>query len=195
MRGTHIFLTRSFSQTTLSQIASLYLLVIAGLLCLTSSASAFQSFHEFSQSRNNNHNVDVAASTVPATVKPDEDFDLHLEVKLSEGWHIYSLKPQSQDKTLATQIRFSESVFLAQTPWVEPEPVITLDGALDKVVKVHKDPVIRFRRNLVVPGHLKPGTYPILGHIEFRACDNKICALPRKIVFQTILRVQRTGNP
>ena len=94
----------------------------------------------------------------------------------------------SKGESLATQIRFEENVFQPEGEWMEPKPIITLDEALDQVVKVHEDSV-RFHRNLIVPGDLKPGTFTISGKIEFRACDNKICSLPREVDFQTQLRV------
>ena len=124
----------------------------------------------------------------PVVAKPGEDFDLHLSVKLSQGWHIYSLESQDRGEALATQIRLNENVFQAKGQWLEPKPTITLDGALNKVVKIHED-AVRFNRNLRVPGHIKPGIYSISGNIEFRACDNKICSLPKEVGFQTQFRV------
>lgn len=163
-------------------------LMVAALICSASSISAFQSFEEFSRSKNNKYNIDVTLFTDPAEAKPGEDFDLHLRVKLSPGWHIYSLESQDKDETLATQIRLNENVFQAKGQWLEPKPTITLDGALNKVVKIHED-AVRFSRNLMVPGHLKPETYSISGNIEFRACDNKICTLPREVGFKTQIRI------
>ncbi len=168
-------------------------LFLAVLVFGSPSVFAFQSFEEFSRSKNQNGNVTVTALTDPIGVAPGEAFDLHLLVKLSEGWHIYALEAQSQNETLATQIRYEENAFQPKGKWVEPKPVIALDGALDKVVKVHRGSP-QFRQNLIVPGDLKPGMYTISGNIEFRACDNKICSLPRKVGFQTQLRVSGDVN-
>lgn len=180
-----MFLTRPFQRSALRRLTGL---IVAALIFPAASTFAFQSFEEFSRSKNNISSIDVTPSTDPVEAKPGEDFNLHLWVKLSEGWHIYSLKSQGKDETLATQIRFNQNVFLPIGHWLEPQPVITLDGALDKVVKVHQD-AVQFRRNLRVPRHLKPGPYSISGTIEFRACDNKICSLPREVDFQTKFRV------
>ncbi len=188
-----MFLIRTFPRSALYPLAGLVVLISASLIFPASSTFAFQSFEEFSRSRKAISHIDVTPSTDPVEAKPGANFDLHLRMKLSEGWHIYSLESQGKDETLATQIRFNENVFEVKGHWIEPEPVITLDGAIDKVVKVHQD-AVRFSRNLKVPSHLKPGTYSISGAIEFRACDNKICSLPKKAGFQTQFRVLGNGE-
>jgi DsbC/DsbD-like thiol-disulfide interchange protein len=169
------------------------LLLLAVLVFSSPSVFAFQSFEEFSRSQNENANVTVTALTDPIGATPGKAFDLHLLVTVSEGWHIYALEAQGKNESLATQIRFEENVFQATGEWREPKPIIAMDGALDKVVKVHKDST-RFRRNLIVPGDLKPGTYTISGNVEFRSCDNKICSLPRKVGFKTRFQVSSDVN-
>lgn len=183
-----MFLIRPFQRSVLYLLVVLGVQIVVAWIFPASSAFAFQSFEEFSRSKNNISSIDVTPSTDPVEAKTGANFDLHLWVKMSKGWHIYSLESQGKDETLATQIRFSENVFPPIGHWMEPQPIITLDGAIDKVVKVHQD-AIRFSRNLKVPSHLKPGTYSISGAIEFRACDNKICSLPKEVDFQTKFRV------
>jgi len=186
-------LTDPFQRSFLCLLAGRGILLVALWVCSPSPALAFQSFDDFSQSRNDTGSVKATALTDPVWAKPGEAFDLYLLVKLSQGWHIYSLEAQSKGESLATQIRFEENVFQPEGEWMEPKPIITLDEALGKVVKVHMDSV-RFQRNLIVPGELKPGTYKISGKIEFRACDNKICSLPRSVGFQTQFHVSGDKN-
>lgn len=188
-----MFLTGPFQRSFFCLRAGGGLLLFALLVSGSTSVFAFQSFEEFSSSRNKISPVKVTALTDPSGAAPGKVFDLHLLVDVSEGWHIYALEAQSQGESLATQIHFEENTFQGTGEWMEPKPAIILDGALDKVVKVHRDSV-RFRRNLTVPGDLKPGTYTISGTVEFRACDNKICSLPREIAFQTTMQVSGDGN-
>jgi DsbC/DsbD-like thiol-disulfide interchange protein len=183
-----MFLIYFFQRSVLCLLA----VIVAFLFFSAASTFAFQSFEEFSRSKNNLSRINVTASTDPVEAKPGENFVMYLSVVLSEGWHIYSLEPQGKDESLATQIRFKENVFEMEGRWVEPEPIITLDGALDKVVKVHQK-AVRFSRKLRVPSYLKPGMYSVSGDIEFRACDNKLCSLPKEIGFQTQLRILRDG--
>jgi DsbC/DsbD-like thiol-disulfide interchange protein len=188
-----MFLTVPFHRSLFSILTGWRFLLVVGLIFSSSSVLAFQSLEEFSRSRNKVSPVNVTAIADPILVDSGKTFDLYLLVTLSEGWHIYSLEAQSQGESLATEIHFEENIFRATGKWVEPKPTIALDGALDKVVKVHTDSV-RFRRNLAVPGELSPGEYTISGRIEFRACDNKICTLPREVGFKTRFRVSAANN-
>ena len=179
-----MFLTGPFQRTLFFLLTRLRVVLVIGLVFSSSSALAFQSLEEFSRPRNKISPVNVTALAEPLEAVPGKAFDLYLLVTLSEGWHIYSLNAQSQGESLATEIHFDENVFQARGKWMEPRPTIALDEALDKVVKVHTDSV-RFRRNLRVPDDLSPGEYTISGRIEYRACDNKICSLPREVDFKT----------
>jgi len=161
---------------------------------LVPSLPAFQTFEEFSRSRNKLYNAEVWAMAEPVRAHPGGSFLLYLSVRLSPGWHIYSLDEKGGEESLATEIRFEENDFRANGPWVEPEPVITLDGALNKVVKVHEN-AVQFSQEQSVPGNLKPGNYFISGKIVFRACDNKICALPKETRFQTEIQITQAGEP
>jgi DsbC/DsbD-like thiol-disulfide interchange protein len=188
-----MLLTGPFQRFLFSALAGACVLLVASLFLLPSEASAFQSFDDFSQSRKEISPVQVTALTDPLGVKPGKSFDLYLLVNLSKGWHIYSLKAQSEGESLATEIHFDENAFRATDQWMEPNPTIALDGALDKVVEVHTNSV-RFRRSLQVPDDFSAGEYTISGRIEFRACDNKICTLPREVGFETRFRVSVEDN-
>jgi len=188
-----MLLTGPFQRSRFSVLAGWPVLLVASLFLLPSKAFSFQSFEDFSTSRKEISPVHVTALTDPLWVNPGKAFDLYLLVNLSKGWHIYSLKAQSEGESLATEIRFDENVFRAENKWMEPKPTIALDEALDKVVEVHTDSV-RFRRSLRVPDDLSPGEYTISGRIEFRACDNKICTLPREVGFKTRFRVSGDDN-
>ena len=183
-----MFLIRPLHRSNVFIRAGLSALIVAALFFPKFPASAFQSFEDFSRSKNIGSLLEVTTLTDPGRVQPGQDFDLHLDVRLREGWHIYSLQFQGNDETLATRIHFNENVFSAQGDWMEPQPAITLDGALNKVVKIHED-AVRFSRTLKVPNQFPSGTYPVSGSIEFRACDNKICSLPKEVGFQTRLQV------
>ncbi len=163
-------------------------LVIFIQFILTPGVFAFQSFEEFTQSKNKLYNVEVTAIAEPVQANSGEAFTVHLLVELSPGWHIYSLEEQGDDASLATRIYFEENPFQQGNPWKEPEPIITMDGALNKVVKIHKN-AVQFSQEQWVPESLIPGNYSISGKIAFRACDNRICSLPRETNFQTHVQI------
>ena len=85
-------------------------------------------------------------------------------------------------------MELSGGIFLAQGAWNETEAQIKLDGAVDRVLKVHQRQA-EFYIALKVPEHLAPGEYPLEGTFYYRACDNKICTLPKVLPFRLQVRV------
>ena len=155
---------------------------------MTGTTRAFQQFDSPFVHQQASHNVKILAISDLSQVKPGEFFNLYVRVELEKGWHIYSLEAQADGEDLATTIRTEENLFLGQGKWHEPDPEIILDQALDKVVKTHRGGV-EFRRTYLVNAGLKSGIYPIKGIILFRACDNKVCTLPKEIPFHTQMKV------
>jgi DsbC/DsbD-like thiol-disulfide interchange protein len=154
---------------------------------------AFQQFDSPFDYQQTNHDVRILAISDLSQAKTGESFNLYVRIELEKGWHIYSLEAQEGGENLATTIRTKENLFLGQGKWHEPDPEIILDQALDKVVKTHRGGV-EFRRTYLVNAGLKSGIYPINGIIRFRACDNKVCTLPKEIPFSTKMRVVSEKN-
>ena len=160
---------------------------------VASPASAFQSFEEFNQSRENLVNIGVEAIPEPARVGPGERFTLIVRVHLNEGWHIYSMRLQGKDKSITTRIRMEKNCFLPVGAWKETSPEIILDEVLEKVVNIHKIGA-EFSLEYEVPPALKQGKYPLGGTLVYRACDNRVCALPDSLKFQTDVWVKGSSN-
>jgi len=115
-------------------------------------------------------------------------------VELSAGWHIYSLYSKDVERQpLATKIFLNSSMFIPHGNWEEPTPVIAWDGALEKVVQTHQQ-LVEFRRWYSVIKPLDSGLYQISGSIVFRACNNKVCNLPKKISYETKVNVLSDKN-
>ena len=84
-------------------------------------------------------------------------------------------------------------MFVPHGLWEEPAPVIAWDGALEKVVRTHQQ-VVEFRRWYSPVESLDSGAYPIRGDVVFRACNNKVCNLPKKIAYVTKIDVLSEKN-
>ena len=84
-------------------------------------------------------------------------------------------------------------MFVAHGLWEEPAPVIAWDGALEKVLKTHQLVVV-FRRCYSLVELLDSGLYQIRGDVVFRACNNKVCNLPKKISYVTKIDVLSDKN-
>ncbi len=171
----------------------------SGLLVLfffAQSAAAFEPFEGFSRSQTQPVNIGLEAVSDPDPVRSGEPFKLFLLVTLSEGWHIYSLAMPEEDKELSTEIHLAETPFRSRGAWMEPSPQVAMDGALEKMVRIHIRSV-EFSRTYQVPESVKPGAYPLEGTLVYSACNNKICTLPRELPFKTTVRVVESdgSNP
>lgn len=131
--------------------------------------------------------VHITAFVDHDKLKPADHFRLNIVVSLDEGWHIYSLESQG-DTSLPTRIDLEIRGVLPTGDWQESSPTIVNDQILQRMVKVHLKRA-EFRRDFVVEPELGPGHYPINGVLQFRACDNRVCTLPRKIEFSTRISI------
>ena len=118
-----------------------------------------------------------------------EKFKLHLSILVEEGWHIYSLQPLQGSDSLATQILMDKNSFHSQSDWKGPDPVLIKDGALGKIVKGYKGH-IEFSKTYLVPDNIGTQVHSVAGNIIFRACNNRICTLPRKLPFRKKISVK-----
>jgi len=131
----------------------------------------------------------LTAIVDPESINPGDRFALYVKIELSEGWHIYSLHTKGvEEQPLATEISLNSGMFVAHGLWEEPAPAIAWDGALERIVKTHQQ-VVEFRRWYSVVESLGSGSYQIRGDVVFRACNNKVCNLPKKIFYETKIDV------
>lgn len=132
--------------------------------------------------------IKINVLTNKTFVSQGEKFKFHLSILIDEGWHIYSLKPFQGSESLTTQILMDKNNFQEQSKWKGPDPILIKDQALGKIVKGYKGH-IEFSKTYQVPISLAPQVYSLDGNLVFRACDNKICTLPRKFPFKTAIEV------
>ena len=156
-------------------------------------AEAIHSFQKFKKDSNPIH-FKLTAIVEPESIKLGERFVLYVKIELSEGWHIYSLYTKGVEKQpLATKIFLNSAMLIPHGQWEEPAPVIAWDGALEKVVQTHQQ-LVEFRRWYSVIKPLDSGLYQISGSVIFRACNNKVCNLPKKISYETKINVLSDKN-
>ena len=136
----------------------------------------------------------LTAIVDPESINPGDRFALYVKIELSEGWHIYSLHTNGvEEQPLATEISLNSGMFVAHGLWEEPAPAIAWDGALERIVKTHQQ-VVEFRRWYSPVESLDSGSYQIRGDVVFRACNNKVCNLPKKISYVTKIDILSDKN-
>ena len=157
---------------------------------LTSSiADAMPPFQKFNKNSDSLFSFKLNAIVDPEAIKPGDRFTLYLNLEISAGWHIYSLyAKENKEQSLTTKIILKSDVFIPSGLWEEPTPVIEWDGALEKIVKTHTQ-VVEFRRWYKTTEPISSGFHEIKGSIVIRACNNKVCNLPRKILYKTQIKV------
>ena len=169
----------------LSKWARFFLFVV---MFTASTVEAIPLFQKFKKDTDAIH-FKLKAIADPEGIKLGGRFVLYVKIELSEGWHIYSLYTKGvEEQSLATKISLNSGMFVAHGLWEEPAPVIAWDGALERIVKTHQQ-VVEFRRWYSVVESLGSGSYQIRGDVVFRACNNKVCNLPKKIFYETKINV------
>ena len=87
----------------------------------------------------------------------------------------------------------SEDVYVSIYDWKESNPEIVWDGALGRVVKTHQQ-MVEFSRRYSAVKLISSGSHKIRGNIVFRACNNKVCNLPKKISYGAKIDVLSDKN-
>ena len=171
--------------STLSKWGSLFLFIIMFAVPM---AEAIPSFQKFKKDSNPIH-FKLTAIVDPESIKLGKRFVLYVTIELSAGWHIYSLYAKGvEEQPVATEITLNSNKFVPHGPWEEPIPTLGWDGALERVVRTHEQ-VVEFRRWYRAIESLDSGSYKIKGSIIFRACNNKVCNLPRELSYETQVEV------
>jgi len=157
------------------------------LLPIYSEAFSFNDFKEFQSSKTKRPTLQISAATIPATIKPGEQFTLHIQVILQPGSHIYSLEENFTEEQLATQIKFEDSNLHPLNTWTETPPKLALDPVLEKTVKVHES-IAEFNRDYKTVDPFLTKTGEVSGKLIYRICDNKTCSLPLNSQFKVGLK-------
>ena len=149
------------------------------------SMGMFNFFQGFKNDLSPSNNIKIVAIADPEKINPKGRFVLHIKIEVKRGWHIYSLNAEGDEgESLATRITLKSDLFIPQGLWKESTPTIEWDGALEKVVKTHKQ-TVEFHRWYRAVESLNTGSYRVKGSVVLRACNNKICNLPSEILFYT----------
>ena len=176
----------------LNRWASILLLFV--IIFAAAIVEATPSFQKFKNDSDSSVHFKLKVIVDPESIKPKGRFALYVNLELSAGWHIYSLYAKGdKGQSLATEIPLDSDIFIPNGSWEEPTPAIVWDGALERVVKTHKQ-VVEFRRWYHAIESLDSGSYKIKGSIVFRACNNKVCDLPRRLFYEAQIKVSNGEN-
>jgi len=117
------------------------------------------------------------------TAAPAGDGTVRVELRahVEEGWHIYATSLPSDQGPVATTIRINVSDdHVAVGPLAEPTPVEVFDPNFGMQVRYYEgSPVFT---QVVKP--TRPGSFDIVGEVEFMVCNDVTCLPPVKVPFK-----------
>ena len=104
---------------------------------------------------------------------PGENLYLLFDVKIDQGFHIYSVHP---DKSLSpTYVDITDTTFFSAIGIInEPIPLKKFDESLNQDVYYHKGE-INLVKNLRLSDYLSSNQYIVKGVFEYYACDATMC--------------------
>ena len=132
--------------------------------------------------------INVSVVIEPALAPQGSTFELHVQIVITPGYHIYSLEEMVEGEW-GTKIQIIEPVLEPSSEWKESPYQVVYDGALKKAVKVHEN-LVEFVRKFFVPRSASNGEILVVGRLKYRLCDNRICSLPEIVKFQTALHIE-----
>ena len=165
-----------------------------GLSPSMASDLAFQSPEDFKKAPSPNSSIKIIALTDPSVLKEGKAFNLFVRIQVESGWHIYAMNLAEEDQRLATRVVLEGDWLEPQGPWVETPPKLVFDGALNKGILIHSK-TAQFHRTHRIAGSLAKGSHPIIGALWVRACNNRICTMPKKLDFSTSIQVLEGSAP
>ena len=165
-----------------------------GLSPCAASDLAFQSPENFKQDSTSISSIKVTALANPSALKEGEAFNLFVRIHVASGWHIYAMNLAEEDQTLATRVALEVDWLEPQGAWVETPPKLIFDGALNKGILVHSK-TAQFHRTHRIAGSLVTGSHPINGALWVRACNNRVCTMPKRLDFSTSIQVIEGSAP
>ena len=124
--------------------------------------------------------VTFQARLEPEKPRPGEHARIILDLKIHQGWHVYSVIPDEGDfAPIPTTLTFDDERLILIGPVYESNPITAPDPVLDMVLSFHEEKVSLFQ-NIQIPENLTGGT--VLnnsGKLSYQACSDRVCLPPK----------------
>ncbi len=119
--------------------------------------------------------VRATVSLAPASAKPGDRVDMHLDLEIKTGWHIYA--PNFTGTGIPTALKLQDGPLAADGKLVFPEPKKQTIEVLNETVLYHERKV-RYTQPLRVSRDAAPGLAKIAGKLKYMACTDAVCDQP-----------------
>jgi len=121
----------------------------------------------------------ISTQLEPTLVRPGEEARAVIEIKMLDGFHIYSVVPSDEeDVPPPTSIQWEATSLELKGPVYETAPTIQMDKVIGVTLAYHEESV-RLYQNLKIPDDFSLGKISQKGEIKYQACNDRVC-LPTK---------------
>ena len=112
--------------------------------------------------------------------RPGEHARIILDLKIHQGWHVFSVIPGEGDfAPIPTTLTFEDESLLLIGPVYESNPITAPDPVLDMVLSFHEKQVSLFQ-NIQIPQEMSGGTaWKNSGNLRYQACSDRVCLPPK----------------
>ena len=116
----------------------------------------------------------------PEKPRPGEHARIILDLKIHQGWHVFSVIPGEGDfAPIPTTLTFEDESLLLIGPVYESNPITAPDPVLDMVLSFHEEQVSLFQ-NIQIPQEISGGTvWKNSGNLSYQACSDRVCLPPK----------------
>ncbi len=133
--------------------------------------------------------VAIAVTSVPASVRPGQTFEVAVRLKIRSGWHIQAAHP-ADPALVATKIAPAAGAFRLLSARYPEAGTLRL-GFSKAAVRVYSGEV-PVRLKLQAPQD--PAAAPPLRlRVQYQACSDRVCQRPSQTLVSLALKVERTS--
>ncbi len=149
-------------------------------------------FERFGQNQETDSDVDrylsIIAELSPNSVAVGEEITLTILGRTEPDYHIYSVFSQGDFSPEPTRIVIESEFLEASSKVSESSPLLIIDKSFDQSLHVHKND-FWLKQKFILKSNPLNREFHVRGYLLYQICDNRICSLPRKKAFRTILNI------
>ncbi len=120
----------------------------------------------------------------------ETEAELLLKATIDKGWHVYSMKQDSDDGPISLTFDFEKNKnYALDGKIIEPAPEKMYDKNFEMNVKFYEHDVI-YKQKIKI---LTQESFIIKGLLNFQTCDDKMCLPPTDVDFE--FKIEGKGGP
>ena len=120
----------------------------------------------------------------PKKPRPGEHARIILELKIHQGWHVFSVIPGEDNfSPIPTKLTFEDESLILIGPVYESNPITAPDPVLDMVLSFHQEDFTLFQ-NIQIPQKKEVhSVWEHNGNLSYQACSDRVCIPPKTVRF------------